>query len=273
MSGALPELAAPASTATSPARLRHSLRLLRLSGVLAGGAALASGLWLADRLGRRAGLERRRQITQGFLARLARALPYERHCHGRVAEGPMLWVCNHVSWCDVPLLGSLAPLSFLAKAEVRDWPLAGWLASSAGTQFIRRGGGESRAVAERLAGLLAEGHSLVLFPEGTTSDGRSVLPFHARLLESAISAGVPVQPVALSYRRDGAHDALAPFLGEDELPAHLGRLFGAARAEVHIHLLAPIASQGRSRRELADAAHEAIARALREAEQGAVQRP
>jgi len=246
------------------ARLRRPPRMLRLSAVLGGGLATAGWLWLVGRLGRAAGLRRRRQLTQGFLGRLGRALPFELHRHGEVPQQPMLWVCNHVSWCDIPLLGGLAPLCFLSKAEVASWPLAGWLASSAGTQFIRRGGGESGAVAERLAGLLAEGHSLLLFPEGTTGDGRALKPFHARLLESAIAAGVAVQPVALRYRRDGVRDNLAPFIDDDELPEHLFRLLGARRGEVHIQLLEPIASEGRSRRELSKAARTAIEAALQQ---------
>ena len=243
---------------------RRLLRLLRLAGILGGAAVLGGGLWLGERLGRPAELAVRTRLARRVLEGLGRALPYDLQRTGRLPQQPMLWVCNHVSWCDIPLRGGLAPLCFLAKSEVRGWPLAGWLAERAGTQFIRRGQGESGAVAGRLARLLAEGHSLLVFPEGTTGDGRALLPFHARLLESAIAAGVPVQPVALRYRRNGARDRLAPFLGNDSLPAHLLRLLGTSRADVSIELLAPIPSQGRTRRALAQAARDAIESALGE---------
>jgi 1-acyl-sn-glycerol-3-phosphate acyltransferase len=97
----------------------------------------------------------------------------------------MLWVSNHVSWTDIPLLGALQPLSFLSKAEVRDWPVAGWLAHKGGTQFIRRGAGDSSQVGQQLTRHLQQGHHLLIFPEGTTTDGLALRTFHGRLLSSA----------------------------------------------------------------------------------------
>ncbi|MCY1526948.1 1-acylglycerol-3-phosphate O-acyltransferase [compost metagenome] len=174
----------------------------------------------------------------------------------------MLWVSNHVSWTDIPLLGALAPLSFLSKAEVRSWPVAGWLAHKAGTLFIRRGSGDSGLVGQQLGRHLGEGRHLLIFPEGTTTDGSLLKTFHSRLLTSAVETDVPVQPVAIRYLRDGGRDEIAPFIGEDDLLSHLVRLLRSDRAEVQIQLLDPIPSQGLSRTQLSLQAKLAVQRAL-----------
>jgi 1-acyl-sn-glycerol-3-phosphate acyltransferase len=174
----------------------------------------------------------------------------------------MLWVANHVSWCDIPLLGMLRPLSFLAKAEVARWPVLGWLARQAGTLFIRRGAGDAAQINRQLADHLQQGGHLLIFPEGTSTDGSGVRTFHPRLFACAIEAGCAVQPVAIRYLRDGKPDTVAPFIGDDELPAHLRRLLACDVAEVEIHLLAPIPVASLSRRALAEQAQRAIERAL-----------
>ncbi|MDU1800045.1 MAG: lyso-ornithine lipid O-acyltransferase, partial [Pseudomonas aeruginosa] len=151
---------------------------------------------------------------------------------------------------------------FLSKAEVRAWPLAGWLAEKAGTLFIRRGSGDSRLINQRLAEQLHRGRNLLIFPEGTTTNGESLRTFHGRLMASAMEAGVAVQPVAISYRRDGVPDTQAPFIGDDDLLSHLGRLLRGERGSVHIQLLEPIPSQGLDRAELARQAQQAVRLAL-----------
>lgn len=243
-------------------RLRQVLRLARLCAVLGGGVLLAGLVFLAECVARRELQALRQRLSQRFMGWLAAALPFRLEISGKLPEQPMLWVANHVSWTDIPLLGQLAPLSFLAKAEVRRWPLAGWLAQCAGTLFIRRGAGDGLLLGQRIAERLGGGCALLVFPEGTSSDGRQVLPFHGRLLAGAITAGVPLQPVALRYLRDGVVDPLAAFIGEDELPAHLLRLFAADRAVLQVQLLEPIAIAGGQRSHLARQARAAIEAAL-----------
>ena len=104
--------------------------------------------------------------------------------------------------------------------------------------------------------------SLLMFPEGTTTDGRSVRTFHGRLLSAAIDSHVPLQPVAIRYLRNGEIDTIAPFIGDDDLLSHLLRLFSHEQAEVEIHLLEPIASQAQERAVLAFRAQEAIRRVV-----------
>ena len=136
---------------------------------------------------------------------------------GTPVVGAHLSVANHVSWLDIPLMGAVEPLRFVAKSEIRQWPLAGWLATAAGSFYIRRGKGGARPMLDRLSVYLRNGGAVVLFPEGTTTDGRQVLPFHARLFGAAIEAHCPVQPVARRYHptADGRH--VAPFIGDDDL--------------------------------------------------------
>ncbi|ALY37425.1 1-acyl-sn-glycerol-3-phosphate acyltransferase [Pseudomonas aeruginosa] len=244
------------------ARLHLLLRSARLLGLVALGLGLAAWVSLRERLPGADVTPLRQRLTRWWLARLCAALPFEVRVSGEAPRQPMLWVANHVSWTDIPLLGALAPLTFLSKAEVRAWPLAGWLAEKAGTLFIRRGSGDSRLINQRLAEQLHRGRNLLIFPEGTTTNGESLRTFHGRLMASALEAGVAVQPVAISYRRDGVPDAQAPFIGDDDLLSHLGRLLRGERGSVHIQLLEPIPSQGLDRAELARQAQQAVRLAL-----------
>ena len=243
-------------------KLRLYLRLIRLVAVLLLGMLLSSGVALAERLRRGDLMGLRQRLTAWFMRRLSFALPFEVEVLGELPHGPHLWLSNHVSWTDIPLLGQLLPLSFLSKAEVRTWPLAGWLAHKAGTLFIRRGSGDSALLARQLRRHLSAGRQLLIFPEGTTTDGRQVRTFHGRLLTCAIDTGTPLQPVAIRYLRDGETDLVAPFIGDDDLPSHLLRLFASDRGKVQIQLLAPIASAGQERNVLARQAQSAVQLAL-----------
>ncbi|NQD93572.1 1-acyl-sn-glycerol-3-phosphate acyltransferase [Pseudomonas sp. CrR25] len=243
-------------------KLRLYLRLLRLAAVLGLGTLLGTLVSVLERVARHDLMALRQRLTRWFLARLAGALPFRLQVQGELPREPMLWVSNHVSWTDIPLLGMLAPLSFLSKAEVRSWPLAGWLAHKAGTLFIRRGSGDSGQLGQQLGRHLQRGRHLLIFPEGTTTDGQALRTFHGRLLSSAIDSGVALQPVAIRYLRDGQPCAVAPFIGDDDMLSHLLRLLGSEVAEVQIRLLPPIASTALNRNELARRAQAAVAAAL-----------
>jgi 1-acyl-sn-glycerol-3-phosphate acyltransferase len=244
------------------ARLRLSLRLLHLALVIAFGTLLAGIVSLCERIVRHDLMPLRQRLTRWFLARLGSALPFRVRVEGELPAQPMLWVANHVSWTDIPLLGALQPLSFLSKAEVRDWPLAGWLAHKGGTLFIRRGAGDSGQVGQQLTRHLQQGHHLLIFPEGTTTDGLALRTFHGRLMSSAIDSGVAVQPVAIRYLRNGQPCPVAPFVGDDDMLSHLLRLLSASACDVEICLLQPIPSQSCSRNELARHSQAIIAGVL-----------
>ncbi|MCQ4295805.1 1-acyl-sn-glycerol-3-phosphate acyltransferase [Pseudomonas stutzeri] len=243
-------------------RLRLYWRLLRLGAVVLAGLLVATALGLGERCALHVSFERKQWLTRWLMARLAAALPFRVRVIGELPSQPMLWVANHVSWCDIPLLGVLRPLSFLAKSEVSAWPVLGWLARQAGTLFIRRGGGNAALINQELAGHLQRGRHLLIFPEGTSTDGSSMRTFHPRLFACAIEAGCAIQPVAIRYLRDGKPDTLAPFIGDDELPMHVRRLLASNVAEVDIHLLAPIPVASLSRKALAEQAQQAIEQVL-----------
>ena len=243
-------------------RLRRYWRLLRVVGVVLSGLIVAGALGIAERCAIPVSALRKQRLTQWFLTRLAAALPFRLRVTGELPTQPMLWVANHVSWCDIPLLGMLAPLSFLAKAEVRAWPALGWLAQAAGTLFIRRGGGDAALVNRQLATQLVQGRHLLIFPEGTSTDGTDVRTFHPRLFACALEAGCAVQPVAIRYWRNGKPDTVAPFVGDDELPAHLRRLLTSDICDVEIQLLPPIDVMALDRKAVAMNAQQAIANAL-----------
>jgi lyso-ornithine lipid O-acyltransferase len=126
-----------------------------------------------------------------------------------------------VSWLDIPVLGALEPTRFVGKSEIRDWPVAGSLATAAGTFYLRRGRGGTAPLLDRLAPHLRDGGSVVVFPEGTTTDGSGVQPFHARLFAAPVAAGCPVQPVTIQYGPSQDGESIAPFLGDDSLVAHV----------------------------------------------------
>lgn len=242
--------------------LRLAVRVGRIVLVVAYGLVLAASFIIGERLGLTGSMARRQRWTRSFMGRLTRALPFTVRVHGVVPQQPMLWVSNHVSWTDIALLGQIAPLSFLSKAEVRHWPIAGWLAQHAGTLFIRRGANDSQRLRREMALRLEDGCPLVIFPEGTTTDGRQLRTFHGRLLACAADVGVAVQPVAIRYGRGTRLDPIAPFIGDDDLLSHLLRLIRADAGEVDIYLLEPIETRGIERAALAFKAQEAVRVAL-----------
>ncbi|MCQ4315117.1 1-acyl-sn-glycerol-3-phosphate acyltransferase [Stutzerimonas zhaodongensis] len=243
-------------------RLRLYARLARLAAVVAIGLILASGLRLQAVIGKSPRHAARHWLCRWWLARLAAALPYKVHLTGVQPSRTALWLSNHQSWADIPLLGMLQPMAFLSKSELRHWPLLGWLAAEAGTLFIKRGSGDSGMLNQQLGEELRQGRSLLIFPEGTTTNGAALRTFHSRLLACAIETGMPIQPVAIRYLRNGELDPISPFIGDDDLLSHLIRLLGADHAAVEIQLLQPIDSRGMERNRLGRACHAAISEAL-----------
>ncbi|HCY17357.1 MAG: glycerol acyltransferase [Curvibacter sp. GWA2_64_110] len=166
-------------------------------------------------------------------------------------RGPVLLVANHISWLDITSLHAARYCRFVSKADVKGWPLIGALASGVGTLFIER---ESRRDAMRvvhhMADSLRAGDVVAVFPEGTTSDGVHLLPFHANLLQAAITAEVPVQPVALQFLE--AHTgqrSLAPcYVGDDTLLGSVWRTVRARGITVQMVFGEPQVALGRDRR-------------------------
>jgi 1-acyl-sn-glycerol-3-phosphate acyltransferase len=173
-------------------------------------------------------------------------------------------VANHVSWLDIFVILSLYPSRFVAKAEIRSWPLAGWLAEKAGTVFISRGSKRDlRHIFKGLVHSLQSGERVAFFPEGTTAAQGSLLPFHANLFEAAIDARVPVQPMALFYLdADGASHPSVDFIGDTTFAESIMLILNGKPVRARLSCLAPMGTEGAHRRELAEASHLAVASAL-----------
>jgi 1-acyl-sn-glycerol-3-phosphate acyltransferase len=182
--------------------------------------------------------------------------------HGAPVRGARMTVANHVSWLDIPLMSSSELTRFVSKSEVRNWPVAGWLADAAGTFYIQRGKGGARPLLDQLTPHLAAGGSVTIFPEGTTTDGSKVLDFHPRLFAAAIDAGCVVQPVAIRYGCSVDGKNLAPFIGDDDLVSHIWRLLREPELCAQLVYCAPITARGLERDALAAAAQASIHNAL-----------
>ena len=196
--------------------------------------------------------------------RMLRGLGLTLTTSGTPQTGAVLFVANHVSWLDILAVDSVQPARFVSKADVRQWPLLGWLVSCGGTLFIER---ERKRDALRVVHLIAEalkdGERVAVFPEGTTSTGHVLLHFHANLLQAAISSQAPVQPIALRYS-DAHHpisEAVA-FVGDTTILQSLWWVVMADGLRVHVKLLEPVASAGLDRRALSDQLHGCIEAAL-----------
>lgn len=238
--------------------LRAALRTLLLVVHLGLGLLLATAVNLdfTRRL-------QRERLMRWWCRRLLDVLNVRVDVQGAGVEGPRVIVANHVSWLDIPVIGSLEATRFVSKSEVKDWPIAGFLADGAGAFYIRRGQGGAKPLLENLRPHLKAGGSVCFFPEGTTTAGETVLRFHPRLFSAATAAGCPVQPVALRYAPTPRGEALAPFVGDDDLVSHIARLLRARGLEVELTYLPSIPTTGREREEVAAQAHAAVRRIVR----------
>ena len=153
---------------------------------------------------------------------------------------------------------------FVSKADVRHWPLVGRLVDSAGTLYLERERKrDAMRVVHQMAEALSAGDTVAIFPEGTTADGRTLLPFHANLLQAAVATGTPAQPVALRFSDRHQHvSPSAEFLGETTLAESLWRLACGDGMGVHVTLLPPRATAHADRRALAQMLRGDIAAAL-----------
>ena len=157
-----------------------------------------------------------------------------------VRAGPVLFAVNHVSWLDIFVLNCARPTTFVAKSEIRSWPLIGWLAAGADTIFIERGFRHAvHRVGLAMQARFQRGQSVGLFPEGTTSEGFDLLPFYANLFEPAIQSGVAVQPVALRFYHQGKRSSHAAFVGEQTLVANIWLVFSGGGVTIEMVFLPP----------------------------------
>lgn len=159
-------------------------------------------------------------------------------------DRPILFAANHVSWLDIFILNRVRATCFVAKSDIRHWPVIGWLVAGAGTVFIERGQRQAiKGVIQQMHQRFAQGGAVGFFPESTTSDGLSVRPFHASLFEAALSAELSVQPVALRFYHHGQRTARFAFIGEQSLIANLWVLLSSRDVSVECEFLPCISAR------------------------------
>jgi 1-acyl-sn-glycerol-3-phosphate acyltransferase len=209
----------------------------------------------------------RSRHVERWSRRLLAILHVRLHVEGERPDAnsrPALIVANHVSWLDIFLLDAVAHVRFVGKSEIRRWPVIGWLSTRAGTMYIERSRRRDTGRINRLVAAALERRELcAVFPEGTTTIGDEVLPFHASLLQPAVAAGADVIPVAIRFARpDGTRCEEAAYDGDKSLLDTMRLMLTQPRIEATLRFLPPIHAAGRSRREVAEEAARAISLAL-----------
>ena len=237
------------------------LRALRLLGHLAKGLLTVAVLFPYCRPRERAGL-----VSQWSLDCL-RILNIHVRIRGEQVPQEataILFVANHVSWLDVLALNAVKPVRFVAKSEVRAWPVIGWLAARTGTLFLQRARPRQLVRLNRsLYAALTRGQCIAIFPEGTTSSGCTVLRFHSGLLESAVKSCSLVWPVAFRYRTaDGIPTERAAFVGNQSLLGSLHQIMALPSLHLDLHFLPALQGSRHDRYELARRARMAIVSTL-----------
>src|SRR5688500_12026588 len=207
------------------------------------------------------------RAIRAWSAGMMRVFGFRMRRVGTPVPGATLFVANHVSWIDIVALHSQRMMGLVAKREIAGWPVIGWLAARGETIFHQRGNQESLGgVLHEMLARLRTGHSVGVFPEGRTRDGREVGPFHARIFLAAVEAGVPVQPVALRYGERGCAQHVVAFQHGENFMQNFLRLLGEPARSGEVVFLAPIApGDAAGRRRIAETARERIVAAMSKA--------
>lgn len=222
---------------------------------------MLAGALVALTVFRICGDRRRLLLKQSWSAAVLDALGIELEADLTHLAPGVLLVANHVSWVDIFVINAAVPAAFVSKEEVRRWPVIGWLAWKNDTVFLRRGSrGHARVINAEIADILGQGKVVAVFPEGTTTDGRSLLHFHAALLQPALAAGRPVLPAAISYWELNGERSLAPrYDGDISLGECTGAILRRRRIIARLVTTPLRGLHGEDRKQVAAEAREAIA--------------
>ena len=177
---------------------------------------------------------------------------------------PVMIVANHVSWLDIFAINAVRTVRFIAKVEIRRWPVFGWLCGQGSALFIERARrNHASHINRQMEAALRRGDTFVVFPEGLTSAGNVVLPFYASLLQPALACNALLYPVAIRYTRaDGSLCGEADYAGDKSMLDSLLLMVTQPVIHARLQFLAPLKSAGKHRRELAHEAAQLIAGAL-----------
>jgi 1-acyl-sn-glycerol-3-phosphate acyltransferase len=176
-----------------------------------------------------------------------------------------LLLVNHISWLDIFVINQHSAARFIAKSEIAKWPVVGTLVARVGTIFIERS--RRRAIHDVLhkaADHLSAQELVSIFPEGTTGDGKTLMPFYGNLIQAAIIAGQPVLPIGLRYEHpDGSISSSVSFVGDTTFLQSAWNIGGATRAVAHLHILEPIfPTDSDTRQSIAEHARQVISSRL-----------
>jgi 1-acyl-sn-glycerol-3-phosphate acyltransferase len=210
---------------------------------------------------------RRRELVGWWSGKLLRIAGVSIQVEGdppAATESGAMIAANHVSWLDIFAISSVRPTRFIAKSEIREWPLVGWIADRAGTIFIRRETRRDTArISQRVHAALAQGDCVGLFPEGTTSWGDEVRKFHASLFEPAVANGAHVHPCAIRYETgDGKPCREMAYADDLTFPQSFRLVMRSRDVTVRLIFAPPIETAGRTRREVAPLAQATVASLL-----------
>jgi len=240
----------------TPSKLRGAWRLARLVLHLLRG-------WLTIRW-RFPGWSqaRRDRAVQDWSQAMLAILGLQLRIEGQLLQqGPLMLVCNHISWLDIAILHAAVHCRFISKDDIRGWPVLGTLASGGGTLYISRASRrDALRVVHQMAQALRQGDVLAFFPEGTTGDGSTVLPFHANLLQAAIAADAPVQALGLRFEdaASGAPSFAPGYVGDETLLDSAWRTVCAPGLRAVLRCAPVQSAQGRQRREFASALRDTV---------------
>jgi 1-acyl-sn-glycerol-3-phosphate acyltransferase len=255
----MPNLATSATTPATTHCLTRTFRAVRLLLHIISGLIQSAIYPHVDQ-------QWQRRMAKNWSARLLSILSIRLRYQGMppVPEIPRaMLAANHVSWLDVYSLQTVCPARFVAKAEIRAWPLLGWLSRNAGTLFIERTKRSDTArINKHIGEALEIGDRVAVFPEGTTGDGTALMHFHASLLQPAVTVSAMLYPVAIRYMNmAGEISTAAPYVNISMMES-LRRILREPWINVELIFGNPINSSGKNRRELARGAEQAIASAL-----------
>lgn len=184
---------------------------------------------------------------------------------GEIHKNPVFIVANHVSWLDIPVIHSYKLAGFVAKAEISQWPILGWIVKSGETLFINRGKHESRKrVLNLIKDRLKQGRSIAVFPEGKVTDGSHVAQFHRQLMHAAIETQTPIQAIAIKYIKEenGKRNEEICFHGKESFVKNVFRILSLHSSKVELTFCDAIQTTKLSAKEIALFSHDQVAQVL-----------
>lgn len=210
--------------------------------------------------------EKKKKIIKSWSRKLLEILSIEvsLHDHGGLLKNlnRRFIVSNHISWLDIFVINSISPVIFVAKSDVSKWPLINILANACDTVFINRKSKKSLKKAMNRLGRLSKKSSICIFPEGTSTRGDILLPFHANLFQVSIENNKAVTPLAITYKIDGKFTDIPAFIGKDTLVGSISKIILSKKITANLVFLRPIKTNGQDRRSLAIKSHHAIAKII-----------